>query len=53
MFGDEKYAAELLMANPELDDVLVFEGGEALRIPVVEEEDDGYVPLTAPWRYAE
>ncbi len=49
IFGDEKYAAELLNANPEEDGKLVFSGGEMLRLPVIDEENEESVS-TAPWR---
>lgn len=58
IWGDEKYAADLLCANPEYCARQVFLGGEELHVPVVEisdeeEVDDGEIvaePTTAPWR---
>ena len=55
LYDDEKYAAELLNANPEYADRLVFTGGETLYIPVVdvpETATDETVtePERAPWR---
>lgn len=51
VYGNEKYAAELLWQNPELDDRLVFTGGEKLRLPVIEvPKDPEYPASTAPWR---
>lgn len=55
VYGDEKYAAELLGANPELCTTMVFSGGEVLRLPVVEVPDMGddgesYMPANAPWK---
>lgn len=58
IWEDEKYAADLLCANPEYSAQQVFTGGEMLFVPVVEvneedEDDDGEIetePLTAPWK---
>lgn len=54
VYGDEKYAAELLNANPTLCHIPVFAGGELLDLPVVEipaqESENDYMPATAPWK---
>ena len=54
VYGDEKYACELLNANPDLCTTLVFDGGEILLLPVVEvSENDGendFMPAVAPWK---
>ncbi len=51
VYGDEKYAAELLCANPALSTKLVFSGGEMLLLPVVEIQTTGDIsPATAPWK---
>lgn len=55
MYGDEKYAAEILTANPEESDKQVFVGGEILRMPYVElpvKSDSDYTvtPDKAPWK---
>lgn len=53
IYGDEKYAAELLDANPEHCGKLIFEGDEILRLPVVEvpdEEPNDYAAVKAPWK---
>jgi hypothetical protein len=55
LFGDEKHASALLMANPELCHISVFTGGEALLIPVVELPEEGadeseHIPARAPWK---
>ena len=54
IYGDEKYAADLLCANPEYDRISVFTGGELLLLPVVEvpEDDDEEtaIPATPPWK---
>lgn len=53
IYGDEKYAAELLCANPAYSGKSVFSGDEILEIPVVEgteETEGGYLPAAAPWK---
>lgn len=54
VYGDEKYAAELLCANPELCGKLIFDGGEILKLPMIDEietEDEDSVPVEeAPWK---
>ena len=52
VYGDEKYAAELLCANPEMSGRLIFTGGEKLYLPVVETAAAGEetLPQTAPWK---
>lgn len=54
LYGDEKHASALLGANPELCRKMVFDGGETLRIPVVEVPETGrdaeFAPIKAPWR---
>jgi len=53
IYDDEKYASELMCANPEHDRKLVFEGGEMLFLPMVdvpEDEDEDELPTTPPWK---
>ena len=53
LYGDEKYAAELLRANPALCHKIVFEGGEELYMPVVYKtgnDAQAYTPANAPWK---
>lgn len=54
VYGNEKYACELLNANPALCTIPIFTGGEVLLLPVVEiPEDEGDVekmPDRAPWK---
>lgn len=54
VYGAEKYACELLCANPSLCNITMFTGGEVLQLPVVEvsENEDGeeYAPTKAPWK---
>jgi hypothetical protein len=53
-YGDESYASELLMANPALDHITEFSGGEVLAVPEIEipDEDDeeGAAATSAPWK---
>ena len=51
VYGDEKYSADLLNANPEYVHMVVFGGGEVLRLPVVAvpDERDADLPENAPW----
>ena len=53
LYGDEKYAAELLCANPEQDKKLVFEGGETLYMPLIdqpENDEAAALPEAPPWK---
>ncbi|MGI6234431.1 MAG: tail protein X [Christensenellales bacterium] len=51
LYGDEKYAGELMAANPALCTQVVFIGGEQLQVPVVEvPEEDEAAPAKAPWK---
>lgn len=52
MYGDEKYAADLMCANPELATKAFFTGGEGVRLPEVDLPVQGEEsqPVTAPWR---
>lgn len=47
LYGDEKYAAYLLAANPELCHLMQFGGGENVRIPDVDTEEASSLP---PWK---
>lgn len=47
-YNEERMASVIIEANPDLGDVLIFEGGEAVRIPIVETVE---TPETLPpWR---
>ena len=35
-YNEERMASTIITANPDLCDVLIFEGGELVRIPIVE-----------------
>lgn len=51
VYEDEKYAADLMNANPEYCNRLVFSGGEVLRLPVVAVDSSGENSSDiAPWR---
>lgn len=51
VYGDEKYAAELLCANPELGGKVRMTGGELWRLPVIElPSDETAAPEKAPWK---
>lgn len=53
VYGDEKYAAELLCANVELCEKMVFTGGEEILLPEIEiaaDEKTGQQISTAPWK---
>ena len=58
-YGHEKFACELLSANPSLSHIPVFKGGEILDLPVVGVVNvqngmngfaDNYMPAKAPWK---
>jgi len=47
-YNEERMASTIIRANPDLSDVLIFEGGELVLIPIVE---DVTTPDTLPpWR---
>jgi len=47
-YNEETMATYIIRANPDLVDVLVFEGGEAIKIPILEAVE---TPDTLPpWR---
>lgn len=53
VYGNERYAAELLSANPRISFLPVFTGGELLNLPLVDLVPDAgpkYMPETAPWK---
>lgn len=55
VYGDEKYACEILCANPDLCTTPIFSGGELLDLPVVEisdieDDEEDFVPAEAPWK---
>lgn len=54
IYGHERYAADLMDANPEYCGGVVFSGGETLRLPVIDvprNEDEAALANTiAPWK---
>ena len=54
IYDHEKYAADLMNANPGYVRRAVFRGDEVLPLPVVEipenENENEYAPSTAPWK---
>lgn len=54
VYGDEKYAPDLMNANPDYCGQTVFNGGEVLRLPVLDvpdENDEAALANTiAPWK---
>ena len=54
VYGDEKYACELLNANPKLCLLTEFAGGEILQLPEVyfppDDNVDEAMPARAPWK---
>lgn len=49
MYKDENMAYVIRQFNPDYSDVIVFEGLESLRIPVVSNSGESVTTL-APWR---
>ena len=47
-YNEETMATYIIRANPDLVDVLVFEGGEAIKIPILEAL--GTPDTLPPWR---
>lgn len=54
IYDNEKYACELMNANPHLVRKSVFDGTESLFLPIVEisenEQKNEYIPASAPWK---
>ena len=53
VYGDEKYAAELMNANPRLCCIPMFTGGELIDLPAINippKTGPRYMPETAPWK---
>ncbi len=53
IYGDERYAADLMNANPSMCRTMVFGGGEKLDVPILDIADDEMengAPGAAPWK---
>ena len=54
LYGDEKYAMELMQANPALCSRCRFTGGEILQLPVIDipesNSETAAIPVNAPWK---
>lgn len=51
VYGDTKYASDLLCANPDKCNIQVFAGGEKLNLPqVVIYANNNTMPAKAPWK---
>lgn len=48
MYGTEMKASFLLANNQELTDILIFEGGERVRVPIIESSET--LQSLPPWR---
>lgn len=48
MYGTETKASFLLEHNQELTDILIFEGGEKVKIPIIQESE--LITSLPPWR---
>lgn len=46
-YNDEVYAPLIMEANPQFKDILVFDSGVKLKIPVIESEISEMLP---PWK---
>jgi hypothetical protein len=47
-YGDDKLASYIIAENPDYSDVITFDGGEKIRIPIV--EDPETEETVAPWK---
>ena len=47
-YNEERMASTIITANPDLCDVLIFEGGELVQIPIVETVTTA--DTLPPWR---
>lgn len=54
VFGNEKYACELMNANPGICHISVFAGGEVIWTPILNLPSEGKdaAPSVAPWKEA-
>lgn len=54
IYGDEKYAADLMNANPDYCGQFVFNGGEVLQLPALDvptnNDEARFANTIAPWK---
>lgn len=54
VYGDEKYAADLMNANPDYCGLFVFNGGEVLQLPLLDvptnDRETALANTIAPWK---
>ena len=54
IYGDEKYAPDLMNANPDYCGATVFNGGEVLQLPTLEiaasNDETQLANTVAPWK---
>ena len=54
VYGHEKYAADLMNANPDYCGMTVFDGGEELQLPVLDipviTDENTMANTIAPWK---
>ena len=52
VYGDEKYAEDLICANPEMSGKIAMRGGEEWLLPQIElpTRTQMVIPQTAPWK---
>lgn len=56
VYGNEKYASDLMNANPDYCGMTVFNGGEVLQLPALDapegddSEESAMAGTIAPWR---
>jgi len=46
-YNNEKLSSVIIQANPEYRKVLIFQGGETLKIPIIEQTAPSSLP---PWK---
>lgn len=46
-YNDEAYASTIIQANPEYRNVIIFNAGVMLKIPIIEEDTPEMLP---PWK---
>lgn len=47
IYGKEKYALQLMEANPDLLDIIIFESDITIKIPPIDTSDTSNLP---PWK---